>query len=240
MIPSICTDPAVPSYRWTGAANVRAMMTCTIEQGHREPDHPWSANRGRGEVPPGGERREACRVHHVRLPRDDAQPAAGGVDRYGAVTQPCPHPRHRSPTAVSARARAIALSITRVGHRRQFRGRNPSRQRRVSRDRRPAPGPRRNRTQSPGLLGPHTVPNRRNLPRFGQISCGVPRNQDLCRQRLEGATPRITPPNRPPPHRASSVPVLPRSSAAPRCQSAASRRSANAAAGRPPPAPSSP
>ena len=50
----------------------------------------------------------------------------------------------------------------------------------------------------------------------------------------------ITPPDKPPPHRASSVPVLPRSSAAPRCQSAASRRPANAAAARPPPAPSSP
>ncbi len=80
-------------------------MTCTIEQGHQQPDHPRSVDRGRGEVPPSGERREAGWGHHVRLPGDDVQPATVGVDRYGAVAQPCPHPRRQAPVAVPALAR---------------------------------------------------------------------------------------------------------------------------------------
>ena len=36
------------------------------------------------EIPPGGERLEAGRGHGVRLPGDVVQPAAVGVDRYGA------------------------------------------------------------------------------------------------------------------------------------------------------------
>ena len=47
------------------------------------------------------------------------------------------------------------------------RRRDPSRQRRVSRARRPACGPRRARTRSPGLEGPHGRPT--VTPRFEQV-----------------------------------------------------------------------
>ena len=67
------------------------------------------------------------------------------------------------------------------------RRRDPSRQRRVSRDRRRTCGPRRGRTRSPGLEGAHGRPT--VAPRFEQVLCGVPRSQDVCRQRLECATP---------------------------------------------------
>ena len=40
------------------------------------------------EIPPGGERLEVGRGHHVRLHGDVVQPAAGGADRYGAVAYP--------------------------------------------------------------------------------------------------------------------------------------------------------
>ena len=81
-----------------------------------------------------------------------------------------------------AARRVLARSAARVVRGLRFRGCGPSRQRRVSRDRRPARGPRRGRTRSPGLIGPHAVPNRRNLPRFAQTLCGVPRSRGLCRQ----------------------------------------------------------
>ena len=130
----------------------------------------------------------------------------------------------RSALAGSRRAarRVLARSAVRVVRRCRFRGRDPSRQKRVSRDRRPARGPRRSRIRSPGLVGPRAAPNRRD-PRFEQILCEVPRSQDVCRQRLECATPHnSTPQHRLPPRRASNVRALPRSSAAPRCRSAAS------------------
>ena len=40
------------------------------------------------EIPPGGERLEVGRGHHVRLHGDVVQPDAGGADRYGAVAYP--------------------------------------------------------------------------------------------------------------------------------------------------------
>ena len=49
------------------------------------------ADGGRGELAPGGDRLEAGRGHHVRLAGDVVQPGAGGVDRHGAVAEPCPH-----------------------------------------------------------------------------------------------------------------------------------------------------
>ena len=69
-----------------------------------QPDHP-AADLGRGEVPPGSAPLEAGRGHHVPRPGDVVQPAAVGVNRYGAVAQPGPHPRRRSPATVPARAR---------------------------------------------------------------------------------------------------------------------------------------
>ena len=74
-------------------AGTRAPGTGTVGE-RRQPDHPV-ADRGRGEVPPGGERFEAGRGHHVPLPGDVVQPAAVGVDRYGAVAEPCPLRRVR-------------------------------------------------------------------------------------------------------------------------------------------------
>ena len=81
----------------------------------RQPDHPF-ADRGRGEIPPGGERLEAGRRHHVRLPGDVVQPAAVGVGRYGAAARPGPHPRRRSPAALPARSLSglINASVVRV------------------------------------------------------------------------------------------------------------------------------
>ena len=140
----------------------------------------------------------------------------------------------RSAPATSRRAvrRLLAQSVARIG-----RGRDPSRQRRVPRDRRPSCGPRRGRTRSPGLERPHGRPT---LTPDSSRLCGVPRSQDVCRQRLECATPHnSTPQHRPTRRRRGHGPAPARSSAAPRCRSAASPPSANAAAVRRPPAPSS-
>ena len=82
--------------------------------------------------------------------------------RGRAPDPPCRTPARlarvlRSAPASSRRAarNVLARSAARVVRRRRFRGRDSSRQRRVSRDRRPAHGPRRGRTRSPGLVGPH-------------------------------------------------------------------------------------
>ena len=84
-------------------AGTKAVGTGTGGE-RRPPDHPV-ADRGRGEIRPGGERLEAGRGHHLRLPGDVVQPAAVGVDRYGAVARPGPHPRRRAPAAVPSPAR---------------------------------------------------------------------------------------------------------------------------------------
>ena len=63
------------------------------------------ADRGRGEVPSGGERLESGRGHHVRLARDVVQPSAGGVDRHGAVAKPRPHPVDPLPACALAAER---------------------------------------------------------------------------------------------------------------------------------------
>ena len=57
-----------------------------------------------------------------------------------------------------ARGRSRDGDSARAGCRRRFRGRDPSRPRRVSRSRRPARSPRRGRTRSPGFEGPHARP----------------------------------------------------------------------------------
>ena len=62
---------------------------------------PPAAERGRGAVPPEGERLEANRGRRARLAGDVVQPV--GVGRYGAVAQPRPHPRRRAPAAAPAR-----------------------------------------------------------------------------------------------------------------------------------------
>ena len=64
------------------------------------------------EIPPGGERLEVGRGHRVRLPGDVVQPAAVGVDRYGAVAEPGPAPsaadrRRRRPRASTGTLLAI-------------------------------------------------------------------------------------------------------------------------------------
>ena len=78
-----------------------------------QPDHPV-ADRGRDEVPPGGERLEAGRRPPRTSPGDVVQPAAVGVDRYGAVAPPGPYPRRRSPAAVPARARVRSVVVPRM------------------------------------------------------------------------------------------------------------------------------
>ena len=244
MIPATCTDLAVPSWRWARPTDVQAMMTCATEQGHRQPDHPWSADRGRGEVPPGGERREAGRGHHARLPGGVMQPAAVGVERYEAVAQPCPYPRRRSPMAVLARARVLARSAAcarvrsalrgrfrhgisahahaRVGRRRRVRGRDPSRQWRVSRDRRPLVARVAAENGLPDCRGRSRCPTVGPSPDSSKFCVEFREAGTFAVSDLSALLHIITHHNKPTRPRRGHGRVPARSSAAPRCRSAAS------------------
>ena len=85
----------MPSIRLPSASKARKRLAAP-ERDARTRWRPSRTTRLRtvaaGEFPPGGERLEAGRGHHVRLAGDVVQPGAGGVDRHGAVAQPGPHP----------------------------------------------------------------------------------------------------------------------------------------------------
>ena len=92
---------------------------------------------------------------------------------FGSAAFSCSHPRPEPPAPPGSQSNSRSVlpdsCPARVGRRRRFRGRNPSRRKRVSRDRRPARGPRRGRTRSPGLVGPPAVPNRWSSPKPGPL-----------------------------------------------------------------------
>ena len=114
----------------------------------------------------------------ARLAVDPAIRPAGILP--GLLASGAPHPRGSRRAARRILARSVARArlrgglrgrfregnSARVGRRRRLRGRDPSRQRRVSHDCRSARNPRRGRTRSPGLVGPDAVPDRRDLLRF--------------------------------------------------------------------------
>ena len=238
MIPATCTDLAVPSWRWARPTDVQAMMTCATKQGHRQPDRPWSADRGRGEVPPGGERREAGRGHYARLPGGVMQPAAVGVERYEVVAQPCPYPRRRSPMAVLARSAACArvrsalrgrfrhgisaYAHARVGRRRRVGGRDPSRQWRVSRDRRPLVARVAAENGLPDCRGRSRCPTVGPSPDSSKFCVEFREAGTFAVSDLSALIHIITHHNKPTRPRRGHGRAPARSSAAPRCRSAAS------------------
>ena len=117
-----------------------------------------SPSRGRGRASSASARRPfRARTHCRNRPR---RPARGRV-RDPTCRNPARLARVRRSALANSRTatrRVLARSVICVVHRCRFRGRDPSRQRRVSRDRRPARDPHRGRTRSPGLVG--RVPTR--------------------------------------------------------------------------------
>ena len=153
-------------------------------------------------------------------------------DRSRAVCRSRDFPPRRSPIARSSRCpRWPSPSIPWP---------RPASVARVTRSS-PARGLRRGRTRSPGLPGLHTrCPTVGTFPDSSRHYVELREARTFAVNDLRALLHIITPPHRLPPHRASSVRALLQWPVAPPCQSAASPPSANAAADRPPPAPSSP
>ena len=130
-------------------------------------------------------------------------------------------PARSRPALRSRRAACRILARPAAG---VVRGRDPSRQRRVSRDRHPARGPRRGRTRSPRfVVVRHGVPNRRNPLRFEPIYVEFREARTIAVSDLSARLHiKLTPHNRPTRQRCGRGQAPARSSAAPPCRSAAS------------------
>ena len=149
----------------------------------------------------------------------------GGLLVLGLATETARAARlARVPRSVPASSRRAARRILARPAAGVVRGRDPSRQRRVSRDRHPARGPRRGRTRSPRfVVGPHGVPNRRNPLRFEPIYVEFREARTFAVSDLSARLhTKLTPHNRPTRQRCGRGQAPARSSAAPPCRSAAS------------------